>query len=377
MRHNKEETVNLDLRRRQFVLGSAAVLAEFSAAPKVFAQAPRLGTVPTVDSLTIRVLTDSSYDTPRAGTSKWVKTKRAGLVSATDFRKTLHNEWGLSLALESKIGGDTRNLLLDFGYTQNALLNNMEIMGVDGARMQGLIMSHGHYDHFGGLLGYLQKYRGQLPADLTLYVGGEDNFCNRKTASGSPGHFSDWGVLDRRDLEKQRVRVVTCEQPTVILGHAFTTGTIQRRSFERVLPNTLVEYFKKDGVGCDIPAANAKAQGKAVPDEHLDEHGTCFNVKDRGLVVISSCGHAGIVNTARQAMEVSGVKKLHAALGGFHLFPAQEDYLRQTVAEFKALDPDVIIPMHCSGPALVALLRSELAERTLTSTTGTEYVFGA
>jgi 7,8-dihydropterin-6-yl-methyl-4-(beta-D-ribofuranosyl)aminobenzene 5'-phosphate synthase len=162
----------------------------------------------------------------------------------------------------------------------------------------------------------------------------------------------------------------------VIQGHAFTTGNIARRSFERVLPNTLVEYFKSNGAGCDIPSANAKAQGKAVPDEHIHEHGTCFNVKGRGLVVMSSCGHAGIVNTARQAMEVSGVKKLHAALGGFHLFPAPDDYLRTTVEALLQLDPDVLIPMHCSGPTLVAMLRSELAERVITSTTGTEYTFG-
>ncbi len=369
--------MTINLNRRQFVLGATAVIAQMGIAQQVSAQASRLSSVPTVDSLTIRVITDSNYDTPRAGTSKWVKVRRTPFISSVDFRKTLHSEWGLSLALESRIGADTRNLLLDFGYTPNALMNNMEIMGIDGAKMQGLIMSHGHYDHFGGLLGYLEKFRGSLPADLTLYVGGEDNFCNRKTQSGSPGHFSDWGVLDRRDLEKHRIKVVACEQPTAIMGHAFSTGTIARRSSERVLPNTLVEYFKTKGVGCDIPAANAKAEGKAVADAHLHEHGTCFNLKDRGLVVISSCGHSGIVNTVRQAMEVSGVKKVHAALGGFHLFPATEDYLRQTVAEIKTLDADVIIPMHCSGPGLIALLRTDLADRVLTSTTGTEYTFGA
>jgi 7,8-dihydropterin-6-yl-methyl-4-(beta-D-ribofuranosyl)aminobenzene 5'-phosphate synthase len=368
--------MNIPLNRRRFVLGSAAVLAQMGIANPLSAQSGKLS-VPTVDSLTIRVITDSSYDTPRAGGNKWVKVRRSGLVSPTDYRKTLHNEWGLSLALESRIGNDTRHLLLDFGYTQNALLNNLEIMGVDGAKIQGLIMSHGHYDHFGGLIGFLEKFRAQLPADLTLYVGGEDNFCNRKTASGKPGHFSDWGVLDRADLERFKVKVVTCEKPTLVQGHAFTTGTIERKSFERVLPNTLVEYFKTKNVGCDIPAANAKAGGKAVPDEHIHEHGTCFNLKDRGLVVISSCGHAGIINTARQAMEVSGVKKIHAALGGFHLFPATDDYLRTTVEAMQKLDPDVIIPMHCSGPNLVAILRTELAERVLASTTGTEYVFGA
>src|SRR5712664_3052764 len=138
-------------------------------------------------------------------------------------------------------GADTRNLMLDFGYTPRALLNNMEVMGVDGAKTQALIVSHGHFDHFGGLVGYLQKFRGRLPADLTLYPGGEDNFCARKTGTGVPGHFTDWGVLDRRDLEKLNVRIVKCEKPTLIQGHAFTTGNIARRSFEK-LPGGRVLY---------------------------------------------------------------------------------------------------------------------------------------
>ncbi len=372
--------MSINLHRRNIVLGStaAAALAQLGIARSAFAQSNRLASVPTVDSLTIRVITDSSYDTPRVGTSKWVKTRRAGLVSPTDVRKTLHSEWGLALALESRIGNETRQILLDFGYTPNAYLNNMEILEVDGAKTQAMIASHGHFDHFGGMIGYLEKYRDRLPADLPLYIGGEDLFCVRQNAGRTPGHFTDWGVLDQRDLAKHRVRVVNCEKPTQVLGHAFTTGIIQRTGFERVLPNTMVQYFKRvDGLGCDMPAENAKAGGKPVQDAHIHEHGTCFNVKGRGLVVISSCGHAGIINTARQAMEVSGVKKLHAALGGFHLFPAPDDYVRNTVAEFKALDPEVIIPMHCSGPTIVAMLRSELADRIITSATGTEYVFGA
>ena len=100
-------------------------------------------------------------------------------------------------------------------------------------------------------------------------------------------------------------------------------------------------------------------------------------VGEKGLVVLSGCGHAGIVNTARQAMEVSGVKKIHAVLGGFHLFPAPDDYLRNTVEAMRKLDPDVIIPMHCSGPGLIAILRSEVSDKVVTSTTGTEFVFGA
>ena len=95
------------------------------------------------------------------------------------------------------------------------------------------------------------------------------------------------------------------------------------------------------------------------------------------MIVISSCGHSGIVNSTRQAMKVSGIDKVHAIIGGFHLFPADEGYLKQTVAELGKLNPDVLIPMHCSGPGLLTALRSMMPERVVPSTTGTEFTFGA
>src|SRR5688572_2274612 len=101
------------VRRRDFLLASAAGFTHLALAPRAFAQ-PTALEVPVVDALTLRVLTDSSYDTPRVGTSKWVKVKRAS-ISTTDFRKTLHNEWGLAMALESRKGAETRHMLLDFG----------------------------------------------------------------------------------------------------------------------------------------------------------------------------------------------------------------------------------------------------------------------
>ena len=75
--------------------------------------------------------------------------------------------------------------MLDFGYTPTALLNNLELLGADPKKVEALIVSHGHYDHFGGLIGFLDKFRNDLPADLTLYAGGEDNFCTRHQVSGA------------------------------------------------------------------------------------------------------------------------------------------------------------------------------------------------
>src|SRR6202021_4044582 len=115
-----------------------------------------------------------------------------------------------------------------------------------------------------------------------------------------------------RDIAKQNVKLVLCEQPVVIGGQAFTTGKIKRNSIEKVLPNSMVEFKLKDGAGCDwshyLPA---EMEGKIVPDEHIHEHANCFNLKDKGLIVISSCGHVAIVNSVRQGMEAPGLDQVH------------------------------------------------------------------
>jgi 7,8-dihydropterin-6-yl-methyl-4-(beta-D-ribofuranosyl)aminobenzene 5'-phosphate synthase len=197
------------------------------------------------------------------------------------------------------------------------------------------------------------------------------------SVSGAPGQLTDFGALDRRELAARRVKTVLAEDPAVV-GHAFTTGKIKRTSVEKVLPNTLVEFDMKDGLGCNATHyAPAELLGKIVPDEHLHEHATCFNVKDRGLVVISSCGHVGIVNSARQAQEVSGVQKVHALIGGFHLGPAPADYLSHVIAEIKELDPDVIVPMHCSGENFIRAVREQMPDKLLVSYTGARLTFGA
>jgi 7,8-dihydropterin-6-yl-methyl-4-(beta-D-ribofuranosyl)aminobenzene 5'-phosphate synthase len=114
-----------------------------------------------------------------------------------------------------------------------------------------------------------------------------------------------------------------------------------------------------------------------MPDEHVHEHATCFNLKGRGLVVISSCGHVGIVNSVRQAQAVSGVQKVHAILGGMHLGPAPAPYLNQVLAEIKKLEPDVIIPMHCSGNNFIQAVREQMPEKLVLATIGSRLVFGA
>jgi len=322
------------------------------------------------------VLVDQQHDQfLRGSTVNGVVHEGPGPGRSADARNVLHNEWGLSLLLESQRAQEQRTVLLDFGYT-TAIVNNIGLLNVDPSKIQALIVSHGHVDHYGGLIGFLAKYRGVLPADLKLYAGGEDNFCHRLRGT-TPGQLAENGTLDRKDIAAHNVTTVLCETPTVIQGHAFTTGRIKRNSVERVLPNGFVDYTK-ESASCDYGHYTAaELQGKAAPDEHVHEHATCFNIRGKGLVVISSCGHVGIVNSARQAMEVSGVNKIHALVGGFHLGPAAPEYINQVMTEIKALDPDVIIPMHCSGDNFIQAVRAQTPDKLVLATTGARVTFGA
>jgi len=366
------------LKRRDFLKASAAFAGTAATGGfsciEIAAAAPIQP--PLVDKLTVRVLIDSSHDLFfRPGQVRGVSIQPA--PRPQDYRRILHNQWGLSLFLESQRGDEQRTLLLDSGYSPDALLNNIDILQVDPGKVSALILSHGHFDHYGGLLGFLDKYRDKLPADLKLYAGGEDNFCHRVNRVGD-NQFTDFGTLDRGELARRRVTTVLAETPTVIEGHAFTTGKIKRAGIEKVLPNTFVEFKIQDGLGCEASHyAPAELQGKIVPDEHIHEHATCFNLKDRGLVVISSCGHVGIVNSVRQAQDVSGVQKVHAIMGGFHLGPAPKDYVDQVVAEIRKLEPDVVVPMHCSGSNFIQAVREQMPDRLLVSTTGSRIGFGA
>jgi 7,8-dihydropterin-6-yl-methyl-4-(beta-D-ribofuranosyl)aminobenzene 5'-phosphate synthase len=246
-----------------------------------------------------------------------------------------------------------------------------------------LIISHGHYDHVGGLMGFLEAQRPRMRQDLRLYTGGEDDFCHRYLP-GPNGSFTELGSpLDRRRLRALNVEPVLSEAPLLIEGHAFTTGVVPRTSMEHVLPNTWVKLGSRDGVGCDAAGyldhhfSAEELAGTAVPDQHWHEHATCFRLGDRGLVVISSCSHCGIINTLRRAQEVSGIEKIYAVVGGFHLAPAPDDYLRQVMAELAKFDMQHVIPMHCSGQNFVDLAKQEMPEKLVLCATGSSFTFTA
>ena len=337
---------------------------------------------PVIDQLTVREITDNTHDIFLKGTRlPGLTVSRTGFPAAAQG-KTLESEWGLALHIESHKGAETRRYLLDFGYTPDVYANNVELMKINLAEVDALIISHGHYDHIGGLMGLLEADRSRMRKDLRLYTGGEDNFCHRGFPNAD-GSYTNFPPLDRRALRALGVEPVLSETPLIIEGHAFTTGAVPRTSIEHVLPNSWVAFGVKDGLGCDTGAymnhhfTADELAGKPVPDQHWHEHATCFRLGDRGLVVISSCGHAGIINTLRRAQEITGIDKIYALVGGFHLAPAPDDYLRQVMAELKKFDMEHVLPMHCSGQNFIDLAKQEMPEKLVLCGTGSSYTFTA
>jgi 7,8-dihydropterin-6-yl-methyl-4-(beta-D-ribofuranosyl)aminobenzene 5'-phosphate synthase len=334
--------------------------------------------VPEVDRLAVRVVTDS-YQVAIAPSFKRdnIHVERFGwALGEKPPTKALVSEFGLSMHTESRRGNETRNVLVDFGFTANALNNNLELLGVDPASLDALVLSHGHYDHFGGMAGFLRAAQGRLKPGTPFVVGGEECFCARQwTAPPLPGNF---GAIDRAALQDAKLTVVSAEAPSLVADHAFTTGQVPSATFEKVLSPSKMTIGVSGGFGCypeKLP--EDERQAATIPDTFRHEIATVFNLKGRGLIVLTSCSHRGLINIIDRAQTVSGVKKVHAVMGGFHLAPFPEDYLRQVIAGLKEIDPDYIVPMHCSGEPFWDFARVEMPTKLLRAYTGTRFVFVA
>ncbi|MEK7438856.1 MAG: MBL fold metallo-hydrolase [Pseudomonadota bacterium] len=343
------------------------------------AQAQALtGTPPEVERLSVQVVTDSYHHLfLPSGAFGEVAVQHWARPATSAPPRTLQNEWGLALHLQSARGAETRQVLVDFGFTGDTLNNNLELLGIDAAKLDAMLLSHGHYDHFGGMVGFLAAHREKIRPGLPFYLGGEECFCSRET--GPADAPSNFGTLDRRAIAEAGLQVLFAERPSLLADHGFTTGYIPLASFEKpAQPSRMKVGLAPDGAGCapaGLPAG--KRELSLVTDDFQHEHAACYNVKGKGLVVMTSCGHRGIVNSVHGAIKVSGISKVHAILGGFHLMPMSQEYVHSTVAALKEFDPDYLIPMHCTGTPFYEAAKQELPGRVLLSSTGSRYTFGA
>jgi 7,8-dihydropterin-6-yl-methyl-4-(beta-D-ribofuranosyl)aminobenzene 5'-phosphate synthase len=372
------------MRRRDFVCGGGAVMfstivATLMGSTKPVRAATISGSVPEIDRVAVRVVVDSyqfAVVPSRKVTNVDIEHFGWGIGAGKPPGKTLISEFGLSMHVESQRGTEIRNVLIDFGFTPDALINNGNLIGIDPAGLDALVLSHGHYDHFGGLAGFLRQNHGKLKAKLPIYIGGEDAFCSREWTG--PPVRGDFGALDRKALEDADVTVTFAEGPALVADHGFTTGQIDQASFEKVLSPSAMKIGVDHGIGCYAERLPDDERTKAViPDQFRHEIATAFNLRGRGLIVLTSCSHRGVINAIKQAQAASGVNKVHAVIGGFHLAPYKEDYVRDTITALKNIDIDYVIPLHCTGEPFYEIAKAEMPTKLLRSYTGTRFVFNA
>ncbi len=255
---------------------------------------------------------------------KWTKEKG---VSGSRLPVATH---GFSMLVRVFRNGEEHVVLFDTGPDSRDILSNAERMGVDLADVEAIVMSHGHWDHAGGLTS-AAKAIGKK--DLPIIVH-EDMFKTRGMAK------ADGTVRKHRAFpppeQVEPAKYLVAKAPHLLADDTvLVTGEIPRQT-----------NFEKG-----LPEHRTLTAGKWVPEPLLrDDRAIVVNVKGKGLVVLSGCGHAGIINTILHAKRLTSIEEVYAVLGGFHLAgKAHEAAIKPTVEALKHLSPKLIAPSHCTG----------------------------
>jgi 7,8-dihydropterin-6-yl-methyl-4-(beta-D-ribofuranosyl)aminobenzene 5'-phosphate synthase len=350
-----------DLNRRQFLQVSAAAGAMLVAGDligKGTSMAQETVKLLETEKTTVTILADNYYDLT-APHSKIAKRHRINPQSSI-FDMGFHAEHGLSYHVEVVTGGAPASFLFDFGMDSQGVNRNCELLKLDFAKIEALALSHGHFDHWGTLVSMLKNKKGMLREGIPLYFG-EDAFIERYSKTPDGGARS-LGILNRSDLEALGyVKLVEIKSPSQIVPGAYSTGKIEM----------VTEYEKGQ------PPLVIKQGDQFTQDFFTGEQVIVMNLKGKGLIVLSGCAHRGIVNAVKQAQAISGIQKVHAVIGGFHLTGAKPEIIQKTVADIKTLSPDFVVPTHCTGFEAITAFSKEMPEQFILSTVGTHFSFAA
>jgi 7,8-dihydropterin-6-yl-methyl-4-(beta-D-ribofuranosyl)aminobenzene 5'-phosphate synthase len=319
-----------------------------------------------VDEITVTTLVDNFFDALLASSEGVTRPSPAsGAVTAPQFESGrtvagLRAEHGFSALVTVRRGGTESMLLFDTGASPDGLAVNAERLGLGLGDLQGVVLSHGHFDHAGGFDG-LARLRGRSGLPLTVHPAA----WTRRRLAPPGGQPFEMPTLSPGALAREGFQLIERRQPSVLVdGSVLITGEVERTTrFERGMPPAHQAWDGRDW----------HHDAEVIDDQALVVH-----VRGQGLVVLSGCGHAGIVNIVRHAMRLTGVPQLHAVIGGFHLSgPAFEPIIAPTVLALTELTPAMIVPGHCTGWRAQHALAAALPDAWVPSSVGSSYRLSA
>lgn len=313
------------------------------------------GTLKAVDKVEIWTLQDNYIEMTATDGSAVIS--RAAPLKAGEIRVSLLAEHGLSALIKTTKDSRTHTLLFDFGFSENGAAHNAATLGVDMTEVEAVALSHGHFDHTGGI-----KTLGAMIAKKnTPFVAHPSIFKSPRYLKYSEEIKVNFPELTREMVRSAGFSIVESEKPSLLLDDTILfLGEIPRRTdFEKGFP---VAYWSKEG--------------RETKDDIEDDTSLVMNLKDKGLVIISGCAHAGIINTVHYAISVTGIDKIHAVMGGFHLSGHFfENIIDRTTRELQKFHPRYIIPMHCTGHKAVTEMEKQMPEQFILNMVGTKLTF--
>jgi len=256
----------------------------------------------------------------------------------------LLGQFGFSAHLEIRDQkGKKHSIIFDTGSKKGALLYNIKALKLDLSPLEYIILSHGHYDHTSATVELIKKAKRKVKVIVhphAFFPKFEIEKHKRR----------DIGVPRReqkKDILKVGAQITETTHPIEIIPGVMTSGEIKR-----------ITPFEK------ITWKNVRTiiDGKQVRDHVLEDQALFINIEKHGVLVLSGCAHAGIINTLQSALNATETKKLYGFIGGTHLIKPKENRLRETIRKLKEFDLQLISPAHCTGHKSIAAIGQAFPE---------------
>lgn len=310
-----------------------------------------------VDEVVLTTLVDNAVLMPDQGRAR----RPAATAGPRRAVRTMAEGWGpdalvaqhgYSLLVTVTKGATTHSVLFDTGITPDGVVENMRRLGVDPSSIEAIVCSHGHYDHTGGLDG-LARSLGPRHLPVLLHP----HFWRRRRIVVPGAEPRELPTTSRRALVDAGFEVVEDPHPSFVLdGSVLVTGEVARTT----------------GYEPGFPGQQAWTGSAWEPDRSvLDDQALVVDVRDKGLLVVTGCGHAGVVNVCRWARRLTGERPVHAVVGGFHLNGAAfEPLIPMVLDDLAALGPAWVMPGHCTGWRAQQALATRFGQGYVASSVG-------